>query len=213
MSRINRFAERIAAGLIWALILIGTAAGPVAAQNAPARLIGRQVNSLQVSTIDGKPTDLCAQKGWKVIYFFSSACKCVSRCERLSFIPLAMQYSGRVSFYAVDANWFDLDDHGRSIQAAVRLRGLPYPIFLDRNHKAVDSLGAVATPQTFILDPGNHIVFVGMPDDSTEYSQRTGQDGFTKAYLADALAQALSGQKIAQPTTKSFGCAICPTPP
>lgn len=185
------------------------------AQQSPARQspIGQQITALSVRSIDGQSFNIAAQPGWKVVYFFSTVCKCVRRCEHLSYLPLAAKYAGRVSFYAVDSNWFDIQEAPADLQAAVQSHHLPYPVLLDKNHQAMDSLGALTTPQAFLLDPNNRVVFAGMPDNSSEYILQTGKDGFTKAYLADALAQALAGKPVAVPTAKSFGCAICPNPP
>ena len=180
---------------------------------APQSPIGRQITTLPVQSIDGQRIDIAAQPGWKVVYFFSSVCKCVRRCEQLSYLPLAAKYAGRVSFYAVDSNWFDIQEAPADLQAAVKSHHLPYPVMLDISHQTMDSLGAVTTPQAFLLDPNNRVVFAGMPDNSSEYILQTGKEGFTKGYLADALAQALAGKPVANPTSKSFGCAICPTPP
>jgi hypothetical protein len=99
------------------------------------------------------------------------------------------------------------------MQASVQSHHLPYQALLDTRHQALDSLGAVTTPQCFLLDPNNRVVFAGMPDNSSEYVIETGKDGFTKSYLADALAQALAGKPVTAPESKSFGCAICPTQP
>lgn len=179
----------------------------------PTSPIGRQIASLPVSTIDGHSFDIASQPGWKVVYFFSTVCKCVRRCERLSYLPLAAKYAGRVSFYAVDSNWFDIQETPSQMEAAAGSHHLPYPVLLDTGHHALDTLGATTTPQAFVLDPSNKVVFAGMPDNSSEVSLQTGKDGLTKPYLADALAQALAGKPVTAPESRSFGCAICPTPP
>lgn len=180
---------------------------------APQSPIGRQISALPVQSMDGKQVDIAAQPGWKVVYFFSTVCKCVYRCEQLSFVPLATKYAGQVSFYAIDSNWFDVEENRSQLSTAIQSHRLPYPVFLDTSHQAVETLNATTTPETFVLDPSNRIVFAGMPDDSTYYFEKTGGLGLSKTYLSDALAQALSGKKVTQPQAKSFGCDICPTPP
>lgn len=166
------------------------------------------VASLSATNLDGAPIDLAARPGWRVVYFWSGACPCVTACERYSFVPLAKKYKGKVSFFAVASCGYDLHQTRPKLRQTIAARHLPFPVLLDPSHKVAQALGAKVTPQAFLLDPEGRVVFSGMPDDSRRYLDETGKAGVSRGYLARALSQALAGKPITQPQVKDAGCII-----
>ena len=186
---------------------------PAKPETPKATLPAKPVASLPASTIDGSVVDIAAQKGWKVVYFWSDQCPCVQACERLSLIPLSRRYKGKVAFYGVASSPSNITTIGNPPRPALRTSGgarlwPPYDIVLDPKQEILSRLGAAKASETFLLDPQNRVVFWGIPDDSTEYEQRTGKEGFSEAFLADALAEALAGKKITRPVVPVVGCEI-----
>jgi hypothetical protein len=170
----------------------------------------------------GEEIDLAQVKGWKVVYFWSPACPCVRACQKLSLFPLSQAYKDRgVRFFAVAANATNVrvqaaGPDGRKRVVLVTPDGLgmtpPYPIVLDPRRRVADALGATNTPQTFLLDPQNRVVFCGNPDDSEEILIHTGKaDTKTRDYLGDALGDAFSGRPIRLPVSPVRGCDIVRT--
>jgi peroxiredoxin len=164
--------------------------------------------SLRAVTLSGAPIDLAADRGWKVVYFWSSFCPCVSACEHFTLKPLAEKYRGMVDFYAVVSGSYDLSMPPSELRAKIAARGLPYPVVLDTDHEIVRALGAMITPQTFIIDPQGRVLFNGVPDDSRRYLYRTGKSGASQSYLAEALVQALAGKPVTRPQVRDQGCII-----
>ena len=164
---------------------------------------------LNVMSPGGRCLDLAAQPGWKVIYFWASSCPCVKACERYSFRPLAAKYRGEVAFYAVASGRYDLSMARPKLTRSIRADRLPYPVFLDPGGTVAHALGAHVTPQTFLLDPQNRIVFSGMPDDSRRYLGDV-RRGVSRTYLEKALSQALSGRPVLPAQTENQGCVIGP---
>ncbi len=164
--------------------------------------------SLPVTALDGKPLDLADRPGWKVVYFWSATCPCVRSCESFTFVPLARRYRGQVSFYAVASNGYYLHLLHDQLMHRVRQHNLPFPVLLDDKHLAARALDARVTPQTFLLDPQNRIVFSGIPDDSRRYEAQNGSWGVSRTYLSQAISQALAGQPVTVPAVKDQGCII-----
>lgn len=165
--------------------------------------------SLPAFKTDGTSFDIAAQPGWKVVYFWSETCPCVQMCEEVNFIPLARQYQGKVTFYAVASNASNLTMGGRDQDVPVlRLSSVgnrrwpTYSLLLDPKHGIAEALHASFTPETFVLDPENRIVFRGAPDDSTEYEKRTKMKGFTQNFVGDALKEVLAGKKVSHPVSR-----------
>ena len=165
-------------------------------------------SALRPLTLQGTPVPLFAQKGWKVLTFWSSECACVKSSEQLSLRPLARQYRGRVAFYALASNQTDLRTARNALQRNIVQHQLPYPVLLDADHKIARATGARVTPETLLLDPQNRVVFRGMPDDAWEVRARTGHAAVTHPYLADALAQAMVGKSVTIAQSKCLGCTI-----
>ena len=164
--------------------------------------------------MSGKILDIAPLPRWRVMYFWSSVCPCVSACEHYSFIPLAMKYAGKVSFYAVATNGYDLQMPRRQLAYDIAQRHLPYPVLIDKDHSIAQYFDAKITPQTFVIDPAGHVVFDGMPDDSRRFLYQTdvpkrGKKGqVPESYLAKALAQALAGKAVTETPLKEAGCSI-----
>ena len=165
---------------------------------------------LSATTSDGPPVNLAARPGWEVVYFWSGACPCVRACERYSFVPLANKYRGRVGFFAVASDGWDLTLPRPQLMAQIKAHRLPYPVLLDNTHQIAKSLGAKVTPQTFVLDPQGRVVFAGMPDDSRRYLFQPGPAGkrVEHTYLSVALAQALSGRPVTPAPLPEAGCIV-----
>lgn len=166
------------------------------------------VTSLPVTTLDGKPLDLAAQPGWKVIYFWSATCPCVRACESFTFIPLSRKLKSNVTFFAVASDGYDLNQPHDWMAHKVAGRSLPFPVLLDDQHLVAKALGARVTPQAFLLDPQNRMVFAGLPDDSRRYQTQNGKWGVSQTYLAQAIRQAQAGSPVTAPQISSEGCII-----
>jgi hypothetical protein len=168
----------------------------------------RQITSLPVETLQGKPLDIANKPGWKVAYFWSAVCPCVTACENYSLVPLAKEYAGKVTFYAVDAGSYDLAKPVDVLKQEAAAHRLPYAVVLDRTHATVKALDAQVTPECYLINPDNHIVYSGMPDDSKRFLMQTGKRGYTQSYLAVAIDEALHGLPVSQHRTQLEGCII-----
>jgi hypothetical protein len=165
-------------------------------------------HSLVANKLDGTPVDISAQPGWKAVYFWSSACPCVAACQKYSFLPLATHYQGKLQIYAVVSGQYDLNMPRPKLSALIAAQHLPYSVLLDSDHSVAKNLGALVTPQVFLLDPQNHIVFSGMPDDSRRYLDLKGHSGITQSYLGRAIAEVLAGKPVTEPHSQIEGCII-----
>jgi hypothetical protein len=81
--------------------------------------------------------------------------------------------------------------------------GYQMPYVVDAGSKVAKKFGATRTPDIFLFDAQNTLVYTGAFDDNSEKPEKV-----TKTYLQDAMEALLAGQPIATPKTKAIGCSI-----
>jgi hypothetical protein len=80
-----------------------------------------------------------------------------------------------------------------------RIKQSTAPVTLVHAH----AFGATRTPEAFLFDKENKLVYHGTIDDSTYDAAKV-----THPYLENALESLVAGKAIADPETKSVGCTI-----
>jgi peroxiredoxin len=91
--------------------------------------------------------------------------------------------------------------------AIIAARGAHQTALLLDSDGAVGRLyGAKTTPHLFVLDPEGRIIYAGAIDDrpSTDPADIPGATN----YVRRALDEALAGQPVSVPSTKSYGCSV-----
>lgn len=151
--------------------------------------------------------DLTGRVG-TVIVFYCNRCLWVDKYES-RLLDLADRYAGSgVRFILVNSNSseeFPLDSFANSRERAGE-RHYEIPYLIDPRAELAQALGAERTPQVYVFDSRHTLVYVGAVDDNPQ-----GEDGVEHPYLDDALRSLVSGEEIAVPVTKPFGCSIrCP---
>jgi len=118
---------------------------------------------------------------------------------------VAEEYAPRgVRFLAIHANDAarypaDSLDH---MKRFVRDHEWPYPFLHDKSQDVARALGAEVTPQVFVLDEQQRVVYRGAPDAD---HQDPSQDA---AWLRRAIDAVLARDAIAEPETRARGCSV-----
>jgi hypothetical protein len=133
--------------------------------------------------------------------------------------PLAKQYAVRlvdlqrdygprgVSFVAVDSNVQDsLSEMGSFIKGF----GLTFPFLKDNAAQLADALGAVRTPEVFVLDSEGKVHYRGRVDDQFGFGLTAGyaKPNVTRRDLIEALDDLLAGRPVRVAQTQAEGCLI-----
>ena len=74
---------------------------------------------------------------------------------------------------------------------------------VDKNSKLADAMGATVTPECFLFDKNNKLVYHGAIDDSPR-----DEEAAKLNYLIDAMQSLNEAKPIAVPNTKGIGCGI-----
>ena len=89
------------------------------------------------------------------------------------------------------------------MKARVKEMGYDMPYVVDAGSKVAKKFGATRTPDIFLFNAQNTLVYTGAFDDNSEKPEKV-----TKPYLQDAMEAMLAGKTIETPQTKAIGCAI-----
>jgi len=170
--------------------------------------IGKKVANFSLPDFHGKTRSLDDYKDKLVVLaFVGTECPLAkSYAPRLRDLAAEFEKQG-VVFLGVDAN---MQDSLTEIGTYARIHGLTFPMLKDNNNELADQVGAVRTPEVFLLDKDRVIRYWGRIDD--QYGFKTGA-GYVKPKLnqrnlADAITAVLAGKEVSIPVAKADGCFI-----
>jgi peroxiredoxin len=113
---------------------------------------------------------------------------------------LAQDYKARgVSVVGINSNSSEPAD---AVKAHAAAHNMTFVILKDSGNKIADSLGATKTPEAYLLDTNNKLVYHGRIDNSRDLAQVNSSE------LRDALDATLSGKPVSKTTAAAFGCSI-----
>lgn len=138
-----------------------------------------------------------------VLVFLGTECP-VARQYLPRLAELYQEYrSERVRFVGVypdvGVNVLDMAVHSHD-------EAIPFPVFLDVNHKLADLLSVQATPEVVVLDQNLEKKYQGAIDDQFKRHGRRAAAG--EEYLADALAALVKGEAPPHDYVPASGCPL-----
>ncbi len=175
---------------------------PDARPDAGAALgIGSVVNDFKLPDADGKEHTLASLKGVRgtVIIFVATKCP-VSNAYNERMQKLAEDYRAKgVNVVGINSNSTEPAEEVKAHAAKV---GLTFTILKDAGNQIADRFNAQSTPEAYLLDASDRLVYHGAIDNS-----RSG-DSITSTYLRDAIDATLAGKPVEKSEVKAFGCSI-----
>ncbi|EQC44515.1 redoxin [Bacteriovorax sp. BSW11_IV] len=132
-----------------------------------------------------------------VIFFSSIDCPC-SDSHLSHFVDLKKQFP-EITFVGINENGKERIDEIRSYY---QNKNLNFPIFLDKDFKVADALGAVKTPHVYLLDKEGKIIYHGGVTNSSNFNSAT------TFYLQEVLNDISKGQKPRRDFARALGCYI-----
>jgi peroxiredoxin len=163
--------------------------------------IGAAIEDFTLPDVDGKDRALNSLKGKNgtVLIFIAVQCP-VSNAYNERMEKLAQDYKARgINVVGINAN--NTED-ASAVKAHATQKHLTFPILKDPGNKIADRLGAAYTPEAYLLDADNKLLYHGRIDNSKDPA------GINASDLRNALDAALAGKPIEKTTAKAFGCTI-----
>lgn len=194
-------------GLLLASILIVAFAtiagsGRVVSSEIPAPpAIGATIDDFKLPNVDATEQSLQALKGkhGAVLIFIAVQCP-ISNAYNERMEKLAADYKARgVTVIGINSN---VTDSAKDVKDHAAAKHLTFTILKDPGNKVADQLGATRTPEAYVLDANNKLVYHGRIDSSQKAETITSND------LRDALDEMLAGKPVTKTGGAAFGCNI-----
>jgi len=200
MKKQRVFALSLAAFVLLAgAVIAGNGRTDEPALVAPA--IGTAIEDFTLPDTDGKNQTLASLKGKNgaVLIFISAQCP-VSNAYNERMEALAQEFGKRgVAVIGINAN---STESAEVVKAHAAEKHLTFPVLKDPGNKLADKLGATRTPEAYLLDGSNKLLYHGRIDNSKEES------GVNSSELREAIEAMLAGKPITKTTAMAFGCSI-----
>jgi peroxiredoxin/mono/diheme cytochrome c family protein len=171
--------------------------------------VGTTVKDFKARDYRGRETSLAEFAGSKavVVAFLGTECPLAKMYgQRLE--ELAKQYKDQgVTFLGIDSN---RQDSIAEIANYARTHGVTFPILKDVGNTIADQLGALRTPEVYLLDKDRVVRYAGRIDDQYGLGNSSGyaQAKVRHRHLATALDELLAGKTVSQPHSITPGCLI-----
>lgn len=190
--------------------VITMASASVFAQEAKSLPIGAQlpqVKEVFQDATDGGTTpylNVMGKNGLLVI-FSCNTCPFVVKNE--ATIRKTMEYAKQhnVGVVVINSNEAkrDGDDSYPAMKAYGKKQGYKVPYLLDRNSVLADAFGASRTPELFLFNSKNVLVYKGAMNDNPGAPQEA-----KTTFINDAIDAVVAGKTPDPASTKSVGCSI-----
>ena len=140
-----------------------------------------------------------------LVMFTCNTCPWVAAWEdRFNTIAEQAEEHG-IGFVALNPN-AQLRDGDESLAAMAEraaAQGYAFPYLVDENNQLADAFGATRTPEMFLFDSDMTLVYHGAIDDNAKDASAV-----DNPYVLNAMSALVSGEEVAEPTTRSVGCTI-----
>jgi peroxiredoxin len=163
--------------------------------------VGSVVADFKLPDVDGHEHTLSSVKGKNgtVLIFIGVQCP-VSNAYNERMEKLAQEYKARgINVVGINAN---STESASDVKAHAAINNLTFLILKDNGNKIADALGAQRTPEAYVLDGGNKIVYRGRIDNARNAGSVTASE------LREAVDAVLAGKPVAKSSVPAFGCSI-----
>ena len=162
--------------------------------------VGAMVPEFKLTGSDNREVTSRELRGRLAVVTFVSAQCPISNAYNDRMSALFKAYDpAKVAFLFVNSN---VNESAADIADHSRQAGFPFSVIRDAESRLADHFGAMATPETFVIDAAGVLRYHGYIDDS-QNPARVHNTG-----LKNAIDALVAGRPVAQPETKAFGCTI-----
>lgn len=166
---------------------------------------GEKAPNFALQGVDKKTyslSDFAGKEGFLVL-FICNHCPYV-KAKIDVIMKLHAKYRDKVAFVGINSNDPEYEGEGMdNMMVFFKERNIQFPYLLDETQKTAKAYGATLTPDPFLFDKYQKLVFHGRIDDALQPGQEV------KENTMDVnIAKLLSGEEISGELKPSMGCSI-----
>ena len=164
--------------------------------------IGDEMPDFTLTSIEGEEYTLSDHRGKVVALIFTSQhCPWVNQGANKELRELEQEMADEnVVFLHIDSH---ADTSPADISAYLEENDYSFTVLKDVENKYADKVNAQRTPEIFVVCPEGMLRYHGAFDNRTSPAD-AGETNYTK----DAISAVLSGEEVATPTVRAWGCSI-----
>jgi peroxiredoxin len=162
---------------------------------------------VKMKDVSGKELSLrdAAGTNGTLVMFSCNTCPYVVKNQSRTNEIMAYAMQNKFGVIILNSNeaYRDKDDSFDEMKKYAQDQGYKWAYTVDKNHEIADAFGATRTPEIFLFDKGNKLVYHGAIDDSPADAAAV-----KRQHLKNAIDEVAKGQDVSVKTSKSIGCTI-----
>jgi thioredoxin-related protein len=160
-----------------------------------------------IKSVNSKPINLSTAKeeNGLIVMFSCNTCPFVVKNEPITKKVMDFAAAHHVGMVIINSNEAQRGsaDSYEAMKKYAEAQGYKVPYLIDDNSKLADMFGANHTPEVFLFNNQNRLVYKGAMNDNP-----SNPDSYKKMYIEDAITAMIAGKDPDPKTTKSIGCSI-----
>jgi hypothetical protein len=180
----------------------------IAQTNIEAIAIGTSLPmaTTKMKATDGKEYSIkdVTQKNGVLVMFSCNTCPYVIKYQGRTLEAIKEARRNNIGVIIVNSNEAarsDVDSY-QAMQSYASKQQYDVPYVVDRNSALANAFGATRTPECFLFNTKNELVYHGAIDDNQDVADAK------RKHLAFAITEAINGKPVSVNNTRSVGCTI-----
>jgi peroxiredoxin len=161
----------------------------------------------KMKDISGKEVSFkdATKKNGLLVMFSCNTCPVVKKYQGRTLEAAKLAASKNIGVILLNPNEASRGegDSYADMQAYAKEQGYDFNYVVDSKSSMADLFGATRTPEVFLFDKSNKLVYHGSIDDNANAAEQV-----TRKHLDIAINELTAGKAIETPTTRSVGCTI-----
>lgn len=162
---------------------------------------------LKMKDVSGKEVSIkdAAGKNGVLVMFSCNTCPYVIKNQTRTNEIMEYALGNNIGVIILNSNeaYRDSEDSFDAMKKYAQAQGYKWFYTIDRNNEIADAFGASRTPEIFMFDKNEKLVYHGAIDDSPANASSV-----KRRHTKEAIDELVSGKEISIKKTKSIGCGI-----
>ncbi len=162
--------------------------------------------SIKMKSVDGKQISIkdVMQKNGVLVMFSCNTCPYVIKYQGRTLEAVQEARKNNVGVIIINSNEgtrTDVDSYD-AMQQYAKNQKYNVPYVVDEQSALANAFGATRTPECFLFNSKNELVYHGAIDDNQDSANAK------RKHLSEAIKETVNGKSISVNNTKSVGCSI-----